>query len=250
MTEKPSMTFEILERSITGWQAKTFPDAHPRSIAAHLLSECVELARSVGMSEDAIASEVGRSLTKPIKDKPEKELGDVVHLVIGMAKALGSDVVGVTLPVYQSNRGRAWGAADPVTGVVEHVEDDEETTPLRCIDGGGTGVTGQGVMLATVASAVHVALGLDPWPSTLIPPEAGFFSFGYSGAMIEMKCAQDSVAVGVMRRREDGSRETLAVFIVHGANPLTTSEMRAALRVETWRIDPPMPEPAPLQEET
>lgn len=122
------MTFEILERTIRSWQRKTFPKATAATIATHLVSEAVELARSLGVDADTLRSEVERAIAKPVRDKPEKECGDVFTLAIGVAGELGSDAVGVTLPVLKSNLGRTWGDVDPTTGIVEHVEDEEDPT--------------------------------------------------------------------------------------------------------------------------
>lgn len=147
MTEKPSMTFEILERTIREWQRKTFPKATPASIATHLLSEAVELARSLGVDVDTIRSEVERSISKPVRDKPEKECGDVVTLAIGVAGELGSDVVRVTLPVLTANLGRTWGDVNPTTGIVEHVE-DQPSRRRTSIDVALVGMTPKGYAIA------------------------------------------------------------------------------------------------------
>lgn len=128
MTEKPTMTYEVLERSVRSWQRKTFPKATAATIATHLVSEAIELARSLGVDGDTLRSEVERAIAKPVRDKPEKECGDVFTLAIGVAGELGADTVAVTLPVFKTNLGRTWGNEDPTTGIVEHVEDDEDPT--------------------------------------------------------------------------------------------------------------------------
>lgn len=94
-------TLDGLTREIRTWQAATFPQATPSSVAEHLRREAEELA---GEPSD-----------------PE-EMADIFHLLVASAEANGYDLVDVVSTKFAINRARAWGKPDGA-GVVEHLRE-------------------------------------------------------------------------------------------------------------------------------
>ncbi|CAN5834320.1 hypothetical protein BH11GEM2_BH11GEM2_40440 [soil metagenome] len=90
-------TLDALREDILAWQAATFPQATPHSIATHLLKEANELHE------------------RPTADE---ELADVLFLAIGLSR--DRDVCGILRAKLEVNQARTWGTPD-ADGVVEHI---------------------------------------------------------------------------------------------------------------------------------
>jgi dCMP deaminase len=97
-------SLDTLARAIAAWQAVTFPQATPASVAEHLKREAVELAEQ--------------------PSDPE-ELADLFHLLVAAAEANGYDLIDVVSTKFAVNKARRWGKPD-AAGVVEHLK---EVTP-------------------------------------------------------------------------------------------------------------------------
>lgn len=94
-------TLDSLAGAIWPWARATFPQATADSWSKHLLKEARELA-----------------------DEPTsgEEMADVFHLLVGLARVSGVDLVGEVARKFAINRARAWGHPD-ADGIVEHVRE-------------------------------------------------------------------------------------------------------------------------------
>ena len=99
-------SLDTLARDIAAWQARTFPQATPSSVAEHLRREAVDLAE---------------------QPTSAAEIADVFHLLVAAAEANGHDLVDLVARKFAVNQTRTWGQPEPDTGVVEHVR--EEAAP-------------------------------------------------------------------------------------------------------------------------
>lgn len=93
---------DALARDIVAWQAMTFPQATPASVAEHLKREAVELTDEPSSAE---------------------EIADVFHLLVAAAAANGYDLGDIVATKLAVNQARRWGQPDPATGVVEHLKE-------------------------------------------------------------------------------------------------------------------------------
>ena len=100
-------SLDLLAQEIRDWQEVTFPRAHARSVAAHLLKEAKEL------------------LEHP---HDLDEIADIFLLVVGAASANGVDLAGLVRSKLEENKLRTWGEPD-ADGVVEHIRDGAESSP-------------------------------------------------------------------------------------------------------------------------
>jgi dCMP deaminase len=94
-------TLDTLARDIRAWQAETFPQATPASVAEHLRREAEELSDEPSSTE---------------------EIADIFHLLIAAAEANGCDLIAEVARKFAVNRRRVWGQPDSA-GVVEHVQE-------------------------------------------------------------------------------------------------------------------------------
>ena len=94
-------TIEGLRVAALEWQADTFPQRTPHSIATHLLREATELQQS--------------------PDDPS-EIADVFLLLIALANEVGVDLARAVNAKLALNKARTWGTPD-AHGVVEHVKE-------------------------------------------------------------------------------------------------------------------------------
>lgn len=94
-------SLDRLAHDIRSWQARTFTQATPGSVAEHLRREIVEL---------------GEDLSDP------EEIADVFHLLVALAEINGYDLVDVVAGKFAVNLQRRWKAPD-ADGVVEHVRE-------------------------------------------------------------------------------------------------------------------------------
>lgn len=92
-------SLDALTADIRAWQAETFPDATPESVAEHLRREAEELAGEP---------------TNP------EEIADIFHLLVAAAEANGYDLIDVVATKFVINKNRRWGQPDEM-GCVEHV---------------------------------------------------------------------------------------------------------------------------------
>lgn len=99
----PADSFEALAAEIGAWQDEQFPNASPESIAVHLLQEAREVLVAPTDAEEA---------------------ADVLHLLVGLARVVGFDLVAATRAKFERNKLRKWGEPDEF-GVVRHVAEGE-----------------------------------------------------------------------------------------------------------------------------
>lgn len=93
--------FARLQREIGEWGDRTFPQATPASIVAHLQREAAEL-----------------------KERPwsREEMADVAMLLCHLAHRQGIDLQTEVEQKFALNRMRKWGKPD-AEGVVEHIRE-------------------------------------------------------------------------------------------------------------------------------
>lgn len=96
-----SLTLDGMQDEVNEWQRKTFPEATPKTIAAHLLREAKEL---YAQPEDW------------------EEVADIQILLFGMADSLGIDLYRIVKAKLEINKLRQWGQPDE-QGVIEHIRE-------------------------------------------------------------------------------------------------------------------------------
>lgn len=99
LEEQPSLT-ELLKIT-NAWADKTFPTQTIPGLTAHIASEAEEL-----------------------KNAPDdsSEMADIVSLVAYLAHLQGIDLVKAIKDKHEVNLTRTWKDADPLTGMIKHVE--------------------------------------------------------------------------------------------------------------------------------
>jgi dCMP deaminase len=101
---RPSISsLDALAHDIRAWQAATFPQATPSSVAEHLRREAEELAGEPSNSE---------------------EMADIFHLLVAAAAANDYDLTTVVATKLAVNQARRWGRPDAF-GVVEHLRETD-----------------------------------------------------------------------------------------------------------------------------
>lgn len=99
----------LLQAEIGIWQKKTFPNATPRSIFAHIKKEMKELGREIRKRKLSVC-------------EIKAESSDILMLLFGLAENLDFRLLHECRKKLVVNKKRKWGKPDR-EGVVEHIRE-------------------------------------------------------------------------------------------------------------------------------
>jgi NTP pyrophosphatase (non-canonical NTP hydrolase) len=103
----PVFGFDGFQHEVGAWAERTFPQATPQSIVAHLRREVEELAASTHLGPP---------------EEEEREAGDCLLLLLHLAHKRGYRLLLAAHDKHAANQARTWGEPD-AEGVVQHIRE-------------------------------------------------------------------------------------------------------------------------------